>query len=93
MWTDSAWPLAKSSPAADVAPPGVVVRYARLGAVAFEFSGMIAAGAVTGWLIDKWFDSEPYGLIVATLSAVVGGFIRLIEVLRRFERLDRDPES
>lgn len=73
-------------------PPGVVVRYARLGAVAFEFSGTIAAGAVTGWLIDKWFDSEPYGLIIATLSAVVGGFIRLIELLRRFERLDRDPE-
>ena len=75
-----------------MAPPAVVVRYARLGAVAFEFSGTIAAGAVVGWLIDRWFDSEPYGLVIATLSAVVGGFIRLIELLRRFERLDRDPE-
>ena len=75
-----------------MAPPGVVVRYARLGAVAFEFSGTIAAGAVVGWLIDRWFDSEPYGLVIATLSAVIGGFIRLIELLRRFERLNRDPE-
>lgn len=60
--------------------------------MAFEFSGTIAAGAVIGWLIDKWFDSEPYGLTIATLAAVVGGFIRLIELLRRFERHDRDPE-
>jgi len=74
-----------------VPPPGVVVRYARLGAVAFEFSGTIAAGAVTGWLIDRWFDSEPYGLVIATLAAVIGGFIRLIQILLRFERVDRAP--
>jgi len=76
-----------------VAAPGVVVRYARLGAVAFEFSGTIAAGAFLGWLIDRWFDSEPYGLVVSTLTAVIGGFVRLVELLRRFERLDRDSES
>ena len=88
----SAGPRGRFSPPADVAPPGVVVRYARLGAVAFEFSGTIAAGAVTGWLLDRWFDSEPYGLIIATLTAVIGGFIRLVELLRRFERFDRDAE-
>jgi F0F1-type ATP synthase assembly protein I len=71
-----------------VPPPGPVVRYARYGAVAFEFSGTIAAGCVIGWLLDRWFGTEPYLLVVSTLAAVIGGFIRLIAILRRFDRLD-----
>jgi F0F1-type ATP synthase assembly protein I len=74
-------------------PPGSIVRYGRYGALAFEFSGTIAAGAAVGWLVDRWLGSEPYGLVVGTLLAVVGGFVRLVQVLKRFERLDlrREP--
>lgn len=71
-----------------------MVRYARIGAVAFEFSGTIAAGACIGWLLDRWLGTQPYLLVFATLAAVVGGFIRLIQILRRFDRLDlgeREP--
>jgi F0F1-type ATP synthase assembly protein I len=74
-----------------VASPGLV-RYARLGAVAFEFSGTIAAGAVFGWLLDRWLGSAPYGLVSLTLLSVVGGFIRLIQIVRRFDHLDVDRE-
>ena len=74
-----------------MAPPGPIVRYARYGAVAFEFSGTIAAGAAFGWLVDRWLGSEPYGLVAMTLLAVVGGFVRLITILLRFDRLDREP--
>jgi len=72
--------------------PGPIVRYGRYGALAFEFSGAIAAGAVVGWAADDWLGSQPYALVVSTLMAVVGGFIRLITTLRRFERLDRERE-
>ena len=72
--------------------PGPVIRYGRYGAVAFEFSGTIAAGAVFGWLIDKWLDHPPWGLVACTLLAVVGGFIRLITLLRQFERIDLHGE-
>ena len=71
-------------------PSGPVVRYARYGAVAFEFSGTIAAGAMVGWLLDGWLGSGPYMLVVSTLAAVVGGFVRLVQILRRFDRLERD---
>jgi F0F1-type ATP synthase assembly protein I len=64
------------------------VRYGRYGAVAFEFSGSIAAGAIIGWWVDEEFGTQPYGLVITTLLAVVGGFIRLVQVLRRFERSD-----
>jgi F0F1-type ATP synthase assembly protein I len=71
-----------------VRPVNPIIRYGRYGAVAFEFSGGIAAGAFLGWWIDTRFGTEPCGLIVTTLLAVVGGFVRLIRVLRRFERGD-----
>jgi F0F1-type ATP synthase assembly protein I len=73
-------------------PPGPIVRYGRYGALAFEFSGTIAGGAVVGWLIDRWLGTAPYGVTFCTLVAVVGGFVRLIQVLKRFERLDLERQ-
>ena len=72
--------------------PGPIVRYGRYGALAFEFSGTIAGGVVVGWLIDRWLDSAPYGVVFCTLVAVAGGFGRLIQVLKRFERRDLQRE-
>lgn len=74
-------------------PPAPLVRFARYGAVAFEFSGTIAAGALCGWLIDRSFDSAPYGVMAGTVLAAVGGFVRLIQLLLRFDRLDREAGS
>jgi F0F1-type ATP synthase assembly protein I len=74
-----------------VPPSGPIVRYGRYGALAFEFSGTIAGGAVVGWLIDDWLRSPPWALVACTLLAVAGGFIRLITTLRRFDRSEREP--
>lgn len=72
-----------------------LVRYGKYGALAFEFSGTIAAGSLMGWLLDRWLGSAPYGLVVGTLLAVVGGFVRLIQLVKRFEQIDlqRRPRS
>jgi ATP synthase protein I len=61
--------------------------------VAFEFTGTIGAGAFFGWLLDRWLGSEPWGLVGCTVLAVTGGFIRLVQLVKRFERLDlrREP--
>jgi len=56
--------------------------------VAFEFSGTIAAGVMVGWMIDHWLGSDPYGVVTMTLLAVVGGFARLIQLVRSFDRRD-----
>ena len=72
-----------------MAAPNPIVRYGRYGALAFEFVGGIAAGAFAGWLVDGWLGTTPYGLLTLTLLAVVGGFIRLVQMVRRFERVDR----
>jgi len=75
-----------------VASSGPIVRYGRYGALAFEFSGTIAGGVVVGWAIDSWFRTAPYGVVACTLLSVVGGFIRMIVILKSFERGDRASE-
>lgn len=74
-------------------PGGSALRFARLGAVAWDFLGTIGAGAVVGWLADRWLSTEPWLLTAGTVLGSVGGFIRLIETLRRFERIDGDARD
>lgn len=66
--------------------PNLIVRYARFGALAYELSGTILAGAFVGWLLDRWLGTQPYLTLVSTLAAVIGGFVRLVVLLRRFDR-------
>jgi F0F1-type ATP synthase assembly protein I len=72
-----------------VSPSRPLIRYARGGAIAFEFTGTIAAGAFVGWWIDDRYGTTPWAMTGLTVVAVVGGFIRLIQMLRRFEQIDR----
>jgi ATP synthase protein I len=72
--------------------PANIVRYGRLGAVAFEFTGTIGGGAFIGWLLDRYLGSAPWGMVTCSVLAVIGGFIRLIQILRQFDRSDREPE-
>ena len=67
-------------------PPRVLARYAEYGALAFEVWGTILAGALIGWWLDTRLGTAPYILMAATLIAVVGGFARLIQMLRRLDR-------
>jgi ATP synthase protein I len=69
-------------------PANRPTRFLRAGALAFDFSGTIVGGAVCGWLVDRWFGTEPWALTVFSLVGVVGGFVRLVTLLRRFEKID-----
>lgn len=57
-----------------------------LAAVAFDFIGGIGAGAFLGFYLDRWLATEPWLLIVCTLLGTGGGFIRMIQILRHFQR-------
>lgn len=76
----------------DVPVPTPVGRFARYGALGYEVSGTIFAGAVVGWSLDRWLGTEPYLAVACTLFAVIGSFVRLVVLLRRFDRLDREPQ-
>jgi F0F1-type ATP synthase assembly protein I len=61
-------------------------------AMAFEFTGTIAAGALVGWFLDDRLGWTPWASIAVTLTAAVGAFVRLLQMLRRFQRLDDAAE-
>jgi len=69
-----------------------VVRYARGGAIAFEFSGTIGGAALVGWLLDSKLGTEPWLLLSLTVVGAIGGFFRLIKLVERFGEIDRDGE-
>jgi F0F1-type ATP synthase assembly protein I len=73
--------------------PAPDYRYVRYLALAFEFSGTIGAAVVLGWWLDRRLGTGPYLALACIVVAVVGGLMRLVQTLRRFERLDRGPES
>jgi len=69
------------------------MRAGRYIAIGYNFSGIIIAGALVGWLVDRWLGSGPWGLLICSMIGVVGSFIWLIDALRRFERSERSDRS
>jgi F0F1-type ATP synthase assembly protein I len=65
---------------------GAFLRYAKYGAVAFEFLGSIAAGVFLGHALDEWLRTEPWLVLTMTIAGTVIGFYRMIQILRRFQR-------
>lgn len=72
--------------------PGRLVVWARGASVAFEFCGSIGAGALVGWWVDQKWDVGPWGAISLTVLGAVGGFIRLVRMLKRFEHIDGERQ-
>ena len=78
-----------SDPGADGGPEGPPPRWVRYGrglSLVFEFTGSVGAGVFIGYFLDQKLETEPWFLIILTLAAVVGGFIRLVIMARKFEK-------
>lgn len=61
-------------------------RYAKYGAVAFEFLGSIAAGVFVGHALDEWLQTAPWLVLTMMIAGTALGFYRMIQILRRFQR-------
>jgi F0F1-type ATP synthase assembly protein I len=60
--------------------------------VAFELPGTILGGLLVGYLLDNHFGTSPWLLIVITLLAFAGAFVRLVHWINYFTR-ERDGSS
>lgn len=69
-------------------PPSPFLRAGRYVAVTWEFIGTIAAAAIVGWLLDSRLGWEPWALTVCTLTGAAGAFARLLQMLRRIDKVD-----
>ena len=61
--------------------------------VAFELPGTILAGLVLGYFLDRYFNTSPWLLIVFTLLAFAGAFVRLVRWVRFFSDMDDGSDS
>lgn len=62
------------------------IRYGQGGALVFEFTGTVAAGALVGYALDRQLGTDPAFLLTLSILGVVGGFARLLQILKRLDR-------
>jgi F0F1-type ATP synthase assembly protein I len=55
-------------------------------AIAFELPGTILGGLLVGYLLDQYFGTSPWLLIVMTAIAFTGAIARLMRWVRLFAR-------
>jgi ATP synthase protein I len=60
-----------------------IASYSTLG---LEMGLSVAVGAIIGYYIDKWLNTEPWFLIVFLLFGVVAGFRSLYRALKRLQK-------
>jgi ATP synthase protein I len=61
-----------------------LVKIAKYAALGIEFPSTVLAGLIIGYYLDSYFNTSPWLLFVGTLLALVGAFVRLVQILRRF---------
>ena len=60
------------------------VKISKYAAIGLEFPSTILGGLALGYVLDKYLDTSPWFIMTLTLFALVGAFVRLIVMLRRF---------
>lgn len=51
----------------------------RMGGLGMEVAAQVAAGALLGWLFDRWRGTSPNGLLVGAVIGIAVGMWRLIQ--------------
>jgi len=67
-----------------------VAYYASLG---FILPAAAAMGCGVGWLLDRWLHTSPVLLIVCTMLGAAGGFIEILQMMKRAENGSRRNNS
>jgi F0F1-type ATP synthase assembly protein I len=75
------------SPSPDQKPGSEAMRYMKYFAVAWEFIGSVAAGVFIGYQLDRYFVTDPWWVLTMTIAGTAIGFYRMVQILRRFERM------
>ena len=76
----------------DEGPAKNASRFAKVGkyaAIGFEFPSTIIGGLFLGQLLDRYFGTFPWLTTTATLLALFGAFIRLVQWSQRFSKKDK----
>lgn len=64
------------------------VKIGRYAAVGLEFPSTVLGGMFLGYVLDSYLSSFPWLTASFTILALVGAFIRLVQVFKRFSGED-----
>ncbi len=67
----------------------VFVKIGRYAAVGLEFPSTVLGGLFLGYALDRYFNCSPWFTASLTLLALIGAFIRLVQVLQRLSAKDK----
>jgi F0F1-type ATP synthase assembly protein I len=73
--------------------PSALVGIGKAWGTALDFIFTIAAGAVLGWLFDRWRGSTPTGSLIGFACGFVLALVRIIRATLRQERLEQEAKS
>lgn len=60
------------------------VKIAKYAAIGVQFPSTLIGGLVLGYLLDEFLGTSPWGIIILTFVAFIGGVVQLIYWVRRF---------
>jgi len=52
--------------------------WVRHSGVGLELAGALAGFALVGYWIDRWYKTEPWGLVIGVILGMVGGLYNLV---------------
>jgi F0F1-type ATP synthase assembly protein I len=52
--------------------------WVRHSGVGLELAGALAGFALIGYWIDRWYETEPWGLVIGVILGMVGGLYNLV---------------
>ncbi len=52
--------------------------WVRHSGVGLELAGALAGFALVGYWIDRWYETEPWGLVIGVILGMVGGLYNLV---------------
>ena len=63
-------------------------KMARFAAIGWEFAMPMLAGAIIGHYLDLYFHTDPWMTLVLFMLGLFAGFVRLIQELSAFQRMN-----
>jgi F0F1-type ATP synthase assembly protein I len=70
-------------------PPSQALQMGRAWAMAMDFVFTIIAGAVLGWLFDRWRGTAPAGALIGLAVGFVLAFYRIVRATQKQEAAER----
>ncbi|HXQ23420.1 MAG TPA: AtpZ/AtpI family protein [Candidatus Acidoferrales bacterium] len=61
-----------------------IIRASRFAAVGFEFAGIVVAGVIAGYYLDRRLGTPPLFTLLLTLAGMGGALYRLLWSLKQF---------